>query len=50
MYVCTAFNQSGSYPSVYSLGWIHAYRRVYELLQPTGSQLKADSYNITQIT
>ena len=28
-YIAT-INQSGFYPSVYSLGWIHAYRQVYE--------------------
>lgn len=39
-------NQSGSYPCIYSLGWIHAYQGVYEVLQLTVRQLKADSYNV----
>jgi hypothetical protein len=38
----TTINQSGSYPSVYPLGWTHAYRRVYEVLLPRFGQLKAD--------
>jgi len=28
----TTINQNGAYPSVYSLGWTHAYRRGYEVL------------------
>jgi len=39
-----AINQSGSYPSIYSLGWIHAYWRVYEVLQPRVGQLKTGGY------
>jgi len=30
--IITTINQSGSCPSVYSLGWSHAFRRVYKVL------------------
>jgi len=37
-------NQTVSYPSVYSLGWNHAHRRLYEVLLPRVEQLNADGY------
>lgn len=42
----TKINQSGSYPCIYSLGWIHASQGVYEVLQLRVRQLKADGYNV----
>jgi hypothetical protein len=40
----TTTNQSGSYLSVYSLGWIYVHRYACEVLQPRVGQLKADNY------